>query len=1176
MKTKMAMSKLTGEAAILAAAIAASAMSANARSLIHYFDFDTLRDGKLAYSGVDKGTRSADFTFKNNGSASLGYTTGALGSDHAFYSSNKSAIWLGDGSASLGCGTTQGFTISFWCKPSASHEKWSDFFGFRVGGMSYRFEYDTANSSEFTLYSSTGDLLSPDTGEFFYYSGAAANTWHHFAIVATPNGTNSLGTCAFFVNGRKVGDVALRAAGDLQQINIGTWQREGNGTDRKKGANNTGIDEVAVFDYPATAEQIKWLAKYKPAQPANGPGRAMPICWLLDTASQGDEGSGKGVKATNSGTGTWAAYKWRYADYAKYTAPGALGSIYGFELNNRCTLRVDSNAADGLGATLGSGMTISFWVKAPNTMGHLWRDLMSFCVGSRYERFEWDVSNPIGFCIYGTNNRAGDPSPRAVTLTANTWQHICMTWNEAESRFDFYRSGERQGHHVPISSYSASEALTSFMIGTLSFTETGANRENGYEANVFLDEVAIFNHSLSPNQIAWLGTHIPCLPPLDATNLVRTVSADGVWAGGRAFWTVREWDDANEAWVNTTRTTIYPTLEDTEVEVAVTLADGVELTNDTFVTPKKLAIRGSGTLAASATLKTTADSRFAPQVLEIGDGLQLTVPLGGMSVEGMLTLGTGSKITFDVSDYDGNETALVTGGIALPAGESDALAHFGVTDNRFAVSLSADGKIVYVKLDSVAATATWTGAGDGASLGSAANWECRNGAGALLSDTLPCELTRVIVSGSVPFNVPEGTTIPWQYLRFETGDVTLSQDCDWRGLGNVVTVPSGKTVNLNGHKLSINDFDGEGTFTSGVAGGELHVDVPEGATYETGPATLAGSLKLVKEGLGTLLISREWHTYTGGTVIDHGVLKCGVPGGTARVGRGAIGASGSTITVNENGTIDMNGHVEAQDYRLVLNGGTMKNGAAVALSNWTQWSTISLADDSTFELICGYGLYGASSGATTLDLGGHTLTVNLAQSQNFLLYHTTVKNGTVDVTNGGYLVADRTEVVATNADFRIRSALNVKVPFSVRNYEAVYPYNYNQGTAAMNVYGVFKPVTNFYYGCTMQNGSTMDLRAWPADSGWPMYSRFTSGKKDLGFASGTAESPSVVNVNLAGRTDLNAIRKSENPYSGTWSSQPANVEFVLDAQSHADGYRIYPEAGGLRLKRFTGVMILVR
>ena len=1164
------MKKQAWRATVSAATIAASAMTANARSLIHYFDFDTLRNGSLAYAGVDKGTRPADFTFKNNGSASLGYTTGALGSDHAFYSSNKSAIWLGDGSASLGCGTTQGFTISFWCKPSASHTAWSDFFGFRVGGMSYRFEYSTANSSAFTLYSSTADLLSPATGEFFYYSGAAANVWHHFAIVATPNGTNSLGTCAFFVDGGKVGDVALRAAGDLQQINIGTWQRAGNGTDRKKPANNTGIDEVAVFDYPATVEQIKWLAKYKPAQPAAGPGRAMPVAWNFDTTD-----TTVGVAAGNNGSGPDAAILWG-GNNPKATAAsgGALDSAYCMEPNNKATWRV--NNLDGLGATIGSGYTISFWLKAKASPVK-WHDFFYYALGDQdwALRFEWYSDTPAHAHAYGRNLTSAPAFTRGEE-TIDTWQHVCLVWNPSSMTIDIYFGGSRTAQVSYSTLPSLSEPLPTIMLGSQSYDNDKKWRNAGGDTGVFVDELAFFNHSLSTSQIAWLGTHIPCLPPLDATNLVRTVSANGAWAGGLASWTAREWDEVGEAWTNTTRTTIYPALEDTEAEVAVALADGVELTNDTFVTPKKLAIRGSGTLAASATLKPAADSRFAPQALEIGEGLQLTVPLHAVNVGGTLTFGTNAKIVFDVSDYDGDETALVIGGIVLPSGESDALAHFGVTDNRFAVSLSADGKTVYAKLDNIAATATWTGAGDGTSLGSAANWECRNGAGALLPDALPCELTRVIVSGSVPFNVPEGTTIPWQYLRFEADDVSLLQDCDWRGLGDVVTVPSGKTVNLNGHKLYINDFDGEGTFTSGVAGGELHIDVPEGATYENGPATLAGSLKLVKEGLGTFLVTREWHAYAGGTVIDKGILKSGVTGGIARVNRGAIGTSGSTITVNEEGTIDVNGHVEYHDYKLVLNGGTMKNGAAVSLSNWTQWSNVSLGDDSTFELIYGYGLYGASSGATTLDLGGHTLTVNLWQSQNFLLYHTTVKNGTVDVTNGGYLVADRTAVVATNADFRINCALNVMVPFSVRNYEAVYPYDYNKGTAAMNVYGVFKPVTNFYYGCTMQNGSTMDLRAWPEDSGWPMYSRFTGGKKDIGFASGTAEAPSIVNVNLAGRTDLIALKNSESPYIVTWSSQPANVDFVLDAQSRANGYKIYSEAEGLRLKRFTGMVILVK
>ena len=72
------------------------------------------------------------------------------------------------------------------------------------------------------------------------------------------------------------------------------------------------------------------------------------------------------------------------------------------------------------------------------------------------------------------------------------------------------------------------------------------------------------------------------------------------------------------------------------------------------------------------------------------------------------------------------------------------------------------------------------------------------------------------------------------------------------------------------------------------------------------------------------------------------------------------------------------------------------------------------------------------------------------------------------------------------------------------------------------------------------------------------------------------EAPSVVNVNLAGRTDLNAIRKSESPYVVTWNAAPANVDFVLDAQSHADGYRISPDEKGLLLKRFLGITILIR
>ena len=276
----------------IAAICVATVSSVHGRSLIHYFDFDTPSGNGLAYTGVDKGTLPANFTLKGS---SVPRTTGAQGSDYAYYASAASTgLWLGDGSASLGCGTTQGFTISFWLKTSGSHTAWHDFFGFRVGGLDYRCEYTTKNTSDFTLYY---NVASAATCPFVGIPGASstaaaapAGVWKHAAFVFTPNGTNNIATCALYVGGEKIGYVNLRQAGDLQQIHVGSWVRALNGADRKSNAaTNTGIDELAVFDYPVTAEQVKWLAKYRPAQPASGPGRAMPICWLLDT---GDDSTG--------------------------------------------------------------------------------------------------------------------------------------------------------------------------------------------------------------------------------------------------------------------------------------------------------------------------------------------------------------------------------------------------------------------------------------------------------------------------------------------------------------------------------------------------------------------------------------------------------------------------------------------------------------------------------------------------------------------------------------------------------------------------------------------------------------------------------------------------------------------------------------------------------------------
>ena len=1171
---------------IAAVAVAASAMTASARSLLYYYDFDKVENGALVYTGVNKGTGALEPTFKQSDSNPLGFVSGgALGSGYAFSESSPSSLWLGDGSASLGCGTTQGFTISFWLKTSKSHTAWTDFFGFRVGGLDYRCEYTTGNTSDFTVYY---NVASTGTNSFVGIPGASstgaaatAGEWRHAAFVFTPNGTNNIATCALYVGGEKIGYVNLRQAGDLQQIHIGSWVRAYNGADRKSTAANTGIDELAVFDYPVTAEQVKWLAKYKPAQPVAGPGRTMPICWLLDT---GGDSTG-GVQPTNYGTGTDVAYKWE-TSYASWVSVGAFGSTKAFHLNNNSTFRVDgASATEGLGASLLSGMTLSFWIKAPASTT-LWRDFMSFRIGnSRYEHFEWCASNRMRFTLYGATSASGQMTP----LAADTWQNVCMTWNSAESKMEFYLDGVKTGMTLALNNPTDADVLKSFTIGCKVFDNTGGTRvQNGTSANVFLDEVAIFNHSFSPAQIQWLTNNVPCLPPFDTTNLVRTVSANGAWAGGLASWTVREWDDANEAWENTTRTTIYPTLEDTEVEVAVAFADGVVITNDTFVTPQKLSLAAatSAALPASVTLKCAEDSRFAPEALEIGDGLQLTVPLYDVKVGGTLTFGADAKIVFDVSNYDGGDVALVTDGIALPAGESDALAHFGVTDPRFALSLSDDGKTVYARLDNVvAATATWTGAGDGTSLNSAANWECRNESGTLLTgdDALPCELTRVIAcSGSAALNAPTGTAIPWQYLRIEAGNATLAADSvDWRGIP-VVCVPEGVTVDLNGKELHLNGkLDGTGTITSSVTGGELHVVVPEGTTNTNASVAFTGSLKLVKDGDGTFTAACAKQAYTGGTEIADGTLKLG----TSNL---PLGAKNASVKICAGAVYDMNGCFSTSSciYAYDL-AGTMRSQTATESYGGNNayrilgGTFVVSGDDARLELSNVY--FACPDGTAWFTMNGHTLTFD---GTNYVGLGAFRSNdyGKWVFSGGSCGYEWLNGCGPTNVDVEVHAPAYFKLKGNADVKGLVYEgtlWQKNQVVSHLLVYGRYL-AGPCHLPINMRNGSTLDLSAITGSFDLTNAVANTTAYVasavvgDMTFQSGTAEAPSVINVNLAGKTDLIAIKKSESPYVVTWNAAPANVDFVLDAQSHADGYRISPDEKGLLLKRFLGITILVR
>ena len=62
-------------------------------------------------------------------------------------------------------------------------------------------------------------------------------------------------------------------------------------------------------------------------------------------------------------------------------------------------------------------------------------------------------------------------------------------------------------------------------------------------------------------------------------------------------------------------------------------------------------------------------------------------------------------------------------------------------------------------------TARWTGNGDGTTLTSAANWECRDAAGNVVENAVPNEHTTVVIDGTTSFNVPEGTEMNWKGVQ---------------------------------------------------------------------------------------------------------------------------------------------------------------------------------------------------------------------------------------------------------------------------------------------------------------------------------------------------------------------------------------------------------------------------
>ena len=205
------------------------------------------------------------------------------------------------------------------------------------------------------------------------------------------------------------------------------------------------------------------------------------------------------------------------------------------------------------------------------------------------------------------------------------------------------------------------------------------------------------------------------------------------------------------------------------------------------------------------------------------------------------------------------------------------------------------------------------------------------------------------------------------------------------------------------------------------------------------------------------------------------------------------------IAVGDGASLDMNGREGYGMYSItVAGGGTLKNDGGALNEERTGFADVTLTGDAAISIQWNYALSGYADATATLDLGGKTLTVTKTTGRHLILRDAEVRNGTIILPGTGWLRSAGRGVDASTVDFVVSSAMQIDAPLTVRNYTTQYDANYNEGTAALNVLGTFTPETAYFYGCTMQDGSTIDLSA--KSGAWATTSSFSNGKKTVDYA----------------------------------------------------------------------------
>ena len=635
---------------------------------------------------------------------------------------------------------------------------------------------------------------------------------------------------------------------------------------------------------------------------------------------------------------------------------------------------------------------------------------------------------------------------------------------------------------------------------------------------------------------------------------------------------------------------------DAQVPPQGAAAWGVELTAGATLGGGVLALGHGGIYAASGATVTVTNAvtggvnvfgpgtvKFLAQgtmldALTVG-GTARAVLLPGTTIGGKLIMRDNGRLVIDATSLPAGEYGEISvGSYSLPTGGS-LLDYVEVLGTGHRLTYDITTGTLMLNEGGIPVEARWMPQNGSTNPKDAANWRCLDAEGFQTAGKLPGKsVTKVTLA---------------------TADLDLR---DW----GVDVFADGVEIDLKGHSLRVDNLDGV-SYTNAVikntsaATATLEVRVTADSVNNPS-ATISGNVRFVKSGEGEFVASRA-QSYTGGTEVRAGTLKAGIAG----TGN-PLGATGTELKIDGGATFELNGKGGWGGYGLTLAGGTLRN------STWMNFdaglfTNVTLTAESLISMpvYAQWGLAGANYDPVTICLDGHTLNMDVYRVDISIAFCNArfVGGGDFHIRSGGNfqtgvkgIDAACGEIAATNVSLRVNSALKLYATLSVRDYEPMYNtpgcVSYDS-TAEMRVFGAFKPASfNVFYGCTMQDGSTIDLANRTGAGGLPFHTTSdvaadstNSLRKAVGFAPGA-----TVTVDLSAFTAARGeafLKERANPsrygFEGdprilTWDAPPpADVEFVLDAETSASfggKYRFKRRADGLFITRNIGTSIHLR